>query len=137
MPFGDHPQPRRVGAHPDPVDPAHPPCQPRGGGDQTGHLLPRRVAQRPDRGEDPRRVAWPVERSLLLQRPSPAGRLDREEADEAALGAEPGRAEVGGEGPEREAGGGRRGAERGGRFGEDGVAEAGEEAGMGGVEGER
>lgn len=47
--------------------------------------------------------------------------------------AEPGGSQVAGDRPEREAGGrvaGRRGVERGGGLGEDGVSEAGEEAGQ-------
>jgi hypothetical protein len=84
-------------------------------------------------------VAGPVEFGFLLRRrASFAGAgLDREEADGTAPRAEPGRAEVGVEGSGREAGGGGRGAERGGGLGEDGMAETGKEAGVGGVERER
>lgn len=75
---------------------------------------------------------------LLRRRASFAGvGLDRKEADGAAPRAEPGLPEVGVEGSEREAGGGGRGAERGGGLGEDGMAETGKEAGVGGVERER
>lgn len=59
--------------------------------------------------------------------------LDREEAHRTAPRAEPGRAEVGVEGSERETGGGRLGAEREGRLGEDCMAEAGKKARVGSV----
>lgn len=81
-------------------------------------------------------MAGAVERGLLRRFPD-SGDFDREEADGVALRAEPGGAEVGGDRSEQESGGSgtwRRGLERGGGLGEDGVAEAGEEAGVGGME---
>lgn len=137
MLFRHHPQRRRVLAHPDPVDPANPPCQPRRGSDQTGQLLPRGVAQCADSGKDPRRVAGPVEHGFVLQRADPVLGIDREEADGAAPRTEPGRAEVRVEGPDGEAVWCGRRAERGGGIREDGMAESGEEAGLCGVERER
>lgn len=71
-------------------------------------------------------MAGPVERGLLRGRPA-GGIIDREEAYGVSPRAEPGGSQVAGDRPEREAGGrvaGRRGVERGGGLGEDGVSEA-------------
>jgi hypothetical protein len=78
-------------------------------------------------------VAGLVEFGFLLRRGDWLG-LDREEAHGAAPRAEPGRAEVGAEGSEREVDGAWLGAERGGRLGEDGMAEARKEARVSGGE---
>jgi hypothetical protein len=73
----------------------------------------------------------------VLQPANPVLGIDREEADGATPRTEPGRAEVGVEGPQREVVWGGRGWERGGVFWEDGVAETGEEAGVGRVKREQ
>lgn len=126
MPLGEQPQRSRLGAHPEAVNPANPPRQPRRDGHQIDHFIPRRGAQRIDRGGHPRRVAGPVvQRGLLLG--GGCGGFDREEAYGVATRAEPRGAEVGSEGPDGEARGGSGRVERRSGLREDGVAEAGEE----------
>jgi len=78
-------------------------------------------------------VAGPVELGFLLRQGDWLG-LDGEEAHGEASRAEPWRAKVGVDGSEREVDGAWLGAERGGGLGEDGMAEAGKEARVGGVE---